>query len=309
MSGAPTWIVLARDISDSVTVGVQRRTALAAVLDADTGLVVNVSPGTSIDGVLGRALKSSLVTPAPPLAKAVPERLVVPAELVQAVQAAATGLSWLADTAVTEGSGMDEAEEIMDSLVGHLEGRTQPDDLPAADDYRILYRELQAYVEAAPWKRWTDSDWFAARLELDGGHLDLDCLVLGNAGMQHGFNAVPDAAQLLAASTSPADDSLNHLDGALIVHLDPWRETPGRFADKARRYGWPSSTRLAPSLTSVHDGQPADLSRSEVRILALALRGVLSQDARRLTAVDKPTVTGDLTFPDATVGRYDVSRP
>jgi hypothetical protein len=309
VSGAPTWIVLARDISDSVTVGGQRRTALAAVLDAETGLVVNVSTGTSIEPVLGRALKSALVSPAPPLAKAVPQRLVVPPELEQAAQAAANGLSWLADTAVTEGSGLDEAEEMMDSLIGHLEGRAQPDDLPAPEDFRILYRELQAYVEASPWKRWSDSDWFAAHLELDGDHVELDCLVLGNAGMQHGFNAVPDAQQLLTASTSPGGDSLNHLDGALMVHLDPWRETPGRFADKARRYGWPSTTRLAPSLTSVHNGDPADLSRSEVRMLALALRGVVSQDARRLTTADKPTVSGELTFHDATVGRYDVSRP
>lgn len=309
MPDAPTWILLARDVSDSVVVGDQRRTCIAAVLDAGTGLVVNVSPGTSIEGVVGRALKSALVTPAPPLAKAVPRRLVVPPELLQATQAAAGRLSWLSGSAVTEGSGMDEAEEIMDSLVGHLVGRTQPDELPTADDYRILYRELQAYAEAAPWKRWTDSDWFAAHLEVDGTHVDLDCLVLGNAGMQHGFNAIPDAEQLLAASSGPAADRLNQLDGAVMVHLDPWRETPGRFADKARRYGWPSTARLAPSLTSVHDGQPADLSRAEVRTLALALHGVLSQDSRRLVTADKPAVNGELTFHDGTTGRYVVSRP
>ncbi len=203
MPDAPTWIVLARDVSDSVIVGGQRRTILAAVLDAENGLLVNVSPGTSLEGVLGRALKSALVTPAPPLAKAVPQRLVVPPDLLQATQAAVGRLSWLADTAVSEGTGMDEAEEIMDSLVGHLEGRAQPDDLPAADDYRVLYRELQAYVGAEPWKRWTDSNWFTAHLDLDGDQAELDCIVLGNAGVQHGFNAVPDADQLLRASTSP----------------------------------------------------------------------------------------------------------
>jgi hypothetical protein len=94
-----------------------------------------------------------------------------------------------------------------------------------------------------------------------------------------------------------------------MVHLDPGRETPGRFSDKARRYGWPGTARFAPSLTSVHAGQPADMSQSDVRMLALALHGVLSQDARRLVTADKPAVTGELTFADATVGRYDVSRP
>lgn len=309
MPDAPAWIVLARDVSDSVIVGGQRRTALAAVLDAETGMVVNVSPGTSIEGVLRRALKSALTTPMPPLARAVPRQLVVPAELLQPTRTAAGRLSRLTDAAVIEGANMDDAEEIMDNLVGHLEGRAQPDDLPAADDYRVLYRELRAYVEAAPWKRWTDSDWFTAHLDLDGDHIELDCIVLGNAGVQHGFNAVPDAGQLLTASTSGAGDTLSHLDGALLVHLDPWREMPGRFADKARRYGWPSTHRLVPSLTSVHGGQPADLSRTEVRLLALVVRGVLSQDARRLVAADKPSVTGKLTFADATVGRFDVTRP
>lgn len=309
MPPAPTWIALARDVSDSVVVTGQRRTVLAAVLDAESGLVVNVSPGTSIEGVLRRALKSALVTPAPPLAKAVPQRLVVPPQLLQAAQAAAGGLSWLARTAVSEGSGLDEAEEIMDSLVGHLEGRVQPDDLPTPEDYQVLYGELQTFVEAAPWQRWTDGDWFAAHLELEGDHVELDCIVLGNGGVQHGFNAVPDADQLLAASAGTPGERLEHLDGALMVHLDTWRETPGRCAGKARRYGWPSATRFAPSLTSVHAGRPADLGRSEVRTLALAVRGVLSQDARRLVSADKPAVTGEVRFADGTVGRYDVTRP
>ncbi len=309
MPEAPTWIVLARDISDSVIVRGRRGTAIAAVLDAATGQVVNATPGTSIAGVLGRALKAALVTPAPPLTKAVPQQIVVPAELLLATQAAAGRLSWLAGIPLIEGSGMDEAEEVMDSLVGHVEGRVQPADLPTADDYRLLYRELQAFVEAAPWNRWTDNDWFATHLELGGDHVDLDCLVLGNAGLQHGFNAVPDADQLLAASTGMTDDPLGQLDGALMVHLEPWRETPARFADKARRYDVPGSARFAPSLVSIHARQPADLSQREVRILGLALRGVLSQDARRLASTDKFAVTGELTFADASVGRYEVRRP
>lgn len=254
MPAAPTWIVLARDVSDSVVVGGQRRTAVAAVLDAETGLVVNVSPGTSIEGVLGRALKSALVTPARPLEKAVPQRLVVPPELLQATQSAASRLSWLADTAVTEGSGMDGAEEVMDSLIGHLEGRAQPDDLPTADDFRVLYRELQAYVEAAPWTRWTDSDWFTANLELGGDQVELACLVLGNAGVQHGFNAVPDAESTPGRQRRPtrrqprpsrrrthgAPRSMARNFGAILrqgeaVRLAEHRQTRSQPDERARR--------------------------------------------------------------------------
>jgi hypothetical protein len=43
--GAPTWIVLARDVSDSVETRGQRRTVLAAVLDAGTGLTVHLPNG------------------------------------------------------------------------------------------------------------------------------------------------------------------------------------------------------------------------------------------------------------------------
>ncbi|HEU5033535.1 MAG TPA: hypothetical protein VFT62_02125 [Mycobacteriales bacterium] len=309
MAEAPTWIVLARDVSDSVTIHGQRRTVLAAALDVDTGLIVNVLPGTSVDSVLPRALKAALVSPAAPLPKAVPNRIVAPPELLQDVTAAAAGLSKLANTEVIEGEQMHEAEEILDSLVGHMEGRAQPDDPPSVQDWRQLYGELAAFTEAAPWKRWTDSDWFPARLELDGHVAELDCLVLGNAGVQHGFNAIPDANDLLKASTSGGKNTLEHLDEALIVHLDPWRETHGLNADKARRYGWPSEARFVPSLLTVRDRQPADLSRTDARLLALAIRGVLSQDNRRLVPADTRALTGEFTFEDGAVGRYRIDRP
>src|SRR5436853_1743298 len=112
--GAPTWIVLARDVSDSVEIRGQRRTVLAAVLDAGTGLTVHAVPGTSIEDVVKRALKAALVSPAAPAVKAVPARLVAAPELVRTVRAAATGLSWLVDAVIDEGVAMDDAEEIMD---------------------------------------------------------------------------------------------------------------------------------------------------------------------------------------------------
>jgi hypothetical protein len=306
----PTWIVLARDVSDAVTIRGQRRTILAVVLDVDTGLMVHALPGTSVEGVLARVLKSALVTPSPPLTKAVPERIVAPPELLQAARAAASGLTNLAETDVIEGDEMHEAEEILDGLIGHMEGREQPEDPPTVEDWRLLYHQLAAFTEAAPWKRWTDDDWFPARLELDGHVVQRDCLVLGNAGIQHGFNAVSDANDLLVASTSGSPSGLEHLDSALVVHLDSWRETPGLFADKARRYGWRSEARFVPSLLTVRDGQPADLSRREARLLACAIHGVLAQDARRLvSASESPSLSGEVTFADGSVGLYEVDRP
>jgi hypothetical protein len=58
----------------------------------------------------------------------------------------------------------------------------------------------------------------------------------------------------LATDEGNRRDPLERLDGAVVVHLDPWRETKGGFADKARRYGWPSEERLVPSLLTDRDG-------------------------------------------------------
>jgi hypothetical protein len=307
---SPTWIVLARDVSDSVTVGGQRRTVLAVVLDVNTGLMVQALPGTSVEGVLARVLKTALVNPTPPVPKAVPERIVAPAELLQSVAAAAGGLSKLAETDIVVGEELHEAEEILDSLVGHMEGRAQPDEPPTVQDWRLLYAELAAFTTAAPWKRWTDSAWFPARLDLDGDTTQFDCLVLGNAGVQHGFNAVPDAHDLLrAASANGNQDRLKDLESALIVHLDPWRETHGMYADKARRYGWRSDAGLVPSLLTVRGHQPADLSNRDARLLILAIRGVLEQDARPIVSTcESRALRGQITFDDGTVGRYEIDR-
>jgi hypothetical protein len=312
-SVGPTWIVLARDVSESVVVSGQRRTVVTAVLDAATGMVVNITPGASSEEALRRALKGALVRPAAPLPKAVPELLLCPPELVEAVRSAATALTKLAPARITEGAGMDDAEEIFDSIVGHMEGREQPVDLPSVGDWRILYDALKSYVDATPWRRWTDSDWFRTALEIDGRSVERACLVLGNAGLQRGFNAVADAAMFerLATDESARRDPLQQLDEALIVHLDPWRETKGVYAGKARRYGWPSEERLVPSLLTVRDGRPADLSCSDTRLLTLALQAVLTEDARRLTVVKaaSPTTTGEVAFDDGSVGLFRVTRP
>jgi hypothetical protein len=224
-------------------------------------------------------------------------------------------IDWPAELprAITEGVGMDDAEEILDSIVGRMEGRDQPTDPPSVGDWRILYDELRSYAEAAPWRRWTDSDWFRATLEVNGASVERACLVLGNAGLQHGFNAVADSTMLerLAADENSRRDPLQHLEQALVVHLNPWRETKGIYADKARRYGWPSEARFVPSLLTVHDGGPADLSGTDTRLLTLALQAVLTEDARRLTVVKaaSATATGETVFDDGSVGIFRVTRP
>jgi hypothetical protein len=304
----PTWIVLNRDVSDSVHVRGQRETTVSMVLDAATGLVASADVGASPPATLAKALKNALIRPSAPAVKAVPARIVCPPDLFEAVAAASAKLDKLADTALVEGVEMWDAEEVLDTFVGHMEGRAQPTDPATVDDWRALYAALQAYTTAEPWQRWCDCDYFPIRLELEGVVVERTGIVLGSAGLQCGFNATadPDALERAAASEG---DPLRHLEGSLIVHLDSWRNTFGVNATKARRYGWGPDTSLVPTLMTVRDREPADLGREEARLLTLALTGLVQQDAKRLVAVGSSTATGEVEFEPGVVGHFEVERP
>lgn len=308
MDARSTWILLHRDVSESVRVRGERATDIAIVLDQARGLVVNVQIGTSRASTVGRVLKDALIRPASPLPKVVPERIVCPPDLIETVRDAASTLSKLADTSLIEGVEMWDAEEIFDGLIGHLEGRAQPADPPSVGDWHVLYGTLEAYVAAAPWQRWSDSDYFPIRLDLEDDVVERTGIVLGAAGIQRGFNFTTDP-EALSRAADEAGNPLQHLDQALIVHLSRWRDTSGLFADKARRYGWQEDAELAPELLTVRDGAPADLSGEDARLLALALRAVIEQDAKRVVAVGSPPVAGQVAFEGGVVGRYEIERP
>jgi hypothetical protein len=297
-----------RDVSERVQVQGEHTTALAMVLDAASGLVVSSSFGTSRQSVLDRGLKDAVIRPIAPSPKRVPARIVCPPDLIDAVEAAAATLSKLAGTSIEPGVEMWDAEEIVDSLVGHLEGRSQPQDPPDVADWQMLYATLQEFVGAAPWQRWSDSDLFTMQLDLAGENLTRTGIVLGAAGVQHGFNLTEDPDALRRAATGEVDARVA-MEGALIVHLDPWQEVGGMFADKARRYGWAQETSLVPQFYTVRDGEPADLNVGEARLLSLSMSAVVACEDKRLVAVDAPALRGELAFPDGTVGRYDLARP
>lgn len=299
--------MLHRDVSDAVQVPGQHRAHVAIVLDVATGVVIKVEMGTARAGAVGRALKDAVIRPAAPVPKTVPQAIVCPPDLIETVSEAAAKLSRLANTTLVEGVEMCDAEEIFDGLVGHLTGRAQPEDRPSIEDWRVLYGALEAYASATPWQRWSDDDYFAMRLELDGHTIERTGIVIGAAGIQRGFNVTPDPESLQRAAND-AGNPLVHLEQALIVHLNPRRETSDLFAGKAQRYDWPDDAALFPELLTVRDGQPADLSRDDARLLALSLRAVVAQDTKRLTAVGASPVTGEVAFEDGG-GRFEVARP
>lgn len=136
------------------------------VLDAASGLTVACQFGTSCQNAVHRAAGGrGDRRPAAPLPKVVPQRIPCPSDLLAPVGAATARLSKLASTTLVEGIGMWDAEEIVDGLVGHFEGRTQPLEPPCVPDWRQLYEALESFLAAAPWHRWSDSDYFPMRFE------------------------------------------------------------------------------------------------------------------------------------------------
>lgn len=46
-----------------------------------------------------------------------------------------------------------EAEDIFDSLIGHMTGRSRPEDLPTPRDWTLLYIQALGFYRARPWAR------------------------------------------------------------------------------------------------------------------------------------------------------------
>jgi hypothetical protein len=64
-----------------------------------------------------------------------------------------------------------------------------------------------------------------------------------------------------------------------------------------------------PKIMTVRSKEPADLSRTDARMLALAARAVLEQDAKRITVVGAAPIQGELHFEDGVIGHFEVTRP
>lgn len=88
--------------------------------------------GTTAEALAG-AFDAALTNAAADLPPAPPARVVslveIPPEVRKAIAAAAFGSPEL----IEAGAFLD-AEDIFDSLVGHLSGRAQPDELPSSED-------------------------------------------------------------------------------------------------------------------------------------------------------------------------------
>lgn len=121
MSSDPrTWMVLARDVSDSVRINGQSTVFLTLVLDVDTGLALGASAGASLADAANEAFASALETAPEPLEPGPPARVLCRSEHIDAVNAQLSRLVRSGAPLAEEVIPGEEAEGIFNMFVSHL---------------------------------------------------------------------------------------------------------------------------------------------------------------------------------------------
>lgn len=183
-------MVLVRDVSHVARVRGQDRMTAGLVLHAETGLVLGISIGGTPAEALVGAFEAALTRPAEDLLPAPPARVVCLVEAAPEVRKAIAA-SAFASVELVEAGFMEEAEDIFDSLVGHLGGRVQPDEPPSSGDWSHLVGQSLAFLRAEPWSRWSDVVPLSLQLTLDRSVTNYVAIVMGNAGVQRGLALYP----------------------------------------------------------------------------------------------------------------------
>ena len=121
-----TWMVLSRDISESVRVADQPVVIAVLILDVDTGLIRGLAVAEDVRTALSQSVENALTNPAGSLPPRYPQRVLADvglSGLVLSELGKRTGLNLIPP--VDEIVPGAEAEEIFDSFVESIAGRRQ----------------------------------------------------------------------------------------------------------------------------------------------------------------------------------------
>ncbi len=278
----PTWIVLARDVSATITVQGLPQVVAGVVLDADTGLIRGVSMRATVRQACLDACRAALTTPAGPL----PPR--PPSTVVYHDRHAGEILAALRETLPDPGAPTlvaappaPEAEDILDSLVGHLAGRRQPSEPPDSDDWVHLFAQAAAYQRTRPWQLWSDAHPLDLVVEVDGEQTRYVAVVIGQAGIQLGLALYPGTEIPQQLGRWRPGQQVPLSEGSLVLWLDPPDESPAEYVAKAIRYGWPQDAELSPIPASIDSEGMSDLDRTSAHHLTVALAAVVAHQGPR----------------------------
>lgn len=296
---------MVRDVSHAVQIADEPMIFLCVVFDVDTGLVLGIAAQPTRPEACSTALHTALSTPAvgAPFPPGQPERVLCAADDLADV---GHELSALIDGApapevIVPGT---EAEDIIDSFIGRLSGRAQPDDPPRPEDWRHLFGLVHTYAVAQPW-----TDPATHRLDLnlaitvDGELTNYVPVVLGHDRIQRGLVLYPGTEMPESITSWRPGEDVYMPDGTLMCYLEPREDTPREAAGKAIRYGWREDADLFPIFAAMASNGLADIGRREARHLALATAAAL----QHLDTPEEATeAAGSMAFPDGRYGEYTI---
>jgi hypothetical protein len=306
------WLVLARDVSESVRVEGETQIRAGFVLDMGTGLVRGVSVGATQAEAVAQALTMGLTKPAGSLPPGRPRQVLCTAQLkVQVLEILSSLTPGDPPPQVRVIEPPAEAEDIFDSFIGHMSGRPQPTEAPRPSDWALLYRHALDFYLAAPWTRWHDGVVLVLDMNIDGARRRYGAVVMGNAGIQHGLVLYPGGEVPVGLDDWEPGRSLPTPAGTVALMLDPPSELPADLRDKAFRYGWPVGAELLPvALRLGAEGEGGDAGEAETRLLAVALAAVAAHDARGPVpfGTDKHATTGEVVLGSGRTAIFSIAQ-
>lgn len=297
----PTWLVLVRDVSRSIRVREQPQLMAALVLDVSTGLVRGLAVAPTDAEALTEAFQAALANPAGPLPPARPQRVLCGTGLAAPVARSLEALSASTRSPpVAEVEPGLEAEDIFDSFIGHMSGRTQPEEHPAPEDWQLLFNQALRFCRAEPWIRWSDDIDLALETSVDGESSRYVAVVMGAMGVQRGLALYPGEVAPPGLRDGPAHQPPTVRPGTLLCILDPPADLPVEFTAKAHRYDWPAGADLVPVFVTVGPEEGGDIGLADVKRFTVAIAAVVAHDGRGPILADPETqvTTGTVALGD-----------
>jgi hypothetical protein len=298
-----TWLVLMRDVSHAIQVRGHSQLTAGLVLDIGTGRLRAVAVAPTDAEALAEAFGTALSKPAGSLPPGGPDTVLCGPGLAEPVAEALGALTTASPLPpITEVEPPAQAEDIFDSFIGHMAGRTQPQELPAPEDWGLLYGQALAFYRTGPWARWSDGIVLAVEVTIAGETTRHVAVVMGKAGVQHGLVLYPGEAVPAGLKDWEPGQPVPTLAGTLLCTLDPPGDAPAELGTKALRYGWPHDAELVPAFLSLGlDKEGGDPGRVDVTRLTVTLAGVIAHHARGPVLAhpaSEPT-TGTVPLPTA----------
>jgi hypothetical protein len=305
-----TWIVMVRDISRSIRVEGEPVVVASLVLDAGTGLALGSTVATDRAGALAPALQTALTKPVGPVRAGRPGLILCAGGLAAEIERSLAVLR--PDEAappIREGEAVPDAEDIFDSMIGHLSGRAQPDEPPGSEDWRVAIEAALGYWQQAPWERWSDAVPLRIDLSVPSGDATYLGVVLGAEGIQRGLVLYRGTALPRGLGDWVPGRPAPIPSGTLMFFLDPPSELPAELVSKAVRYGWAPEAEVMPMfITQGTGGGPADVGRHDLQHLSLAAAAVVAHDQRGPIVVGSGSdTTGALLLADDQRARFSLA--